>query len=268
MSNGPNDVSIGGGREDGGAFSHTPGENKPPVPADEGKLAGKFNSVEDMEKAYLELQSEFSKARQGGSTDTSEETQPPTDDPNDNGTIASAKAKVEAAQAAAVEAGVDMDALNTEWRENGELSQDTYDRLKSKGLQPEFVDQFIAGQEALGRTAVATMAEAVGGSEELNAIREWAASGGISDREARAYDNALASGDFDTATTLLRGIASKRNEKLGTSGSPVRGQRGTGGDGTKAFSSRDAMVHAMQDPRYRTDPDYRAGVLARAELTS
>lgn len=260
--------TISGAREDGAAFDHSkgteppvPGDGKPPVPDDkpeEGLLAGKFKTPEELEKAYTELQSEFTKSRQGEpNTDDA-----PTPDTTD-GTIASARE----AEEAAADAGIDMAALNTEWQENGELSEATYEKLAKAGLDKGAVDGIIAGQEARAREAVRTMQDVAGGEENLGATLKWAAKN-LSASEANAYDAALAAGDMDTAGTLMRGIMAKMADDVGSlPGRKVEGEGGGAPAGIKPFASRKAMADAMADPRYRKSEEYRAEVIARAELT-
>ena len=272
MINGPNDVTIGG-RDDGAAFTHSPaegvpGKEKPDVStADTGEsgrklFAGKFQTAEDMEKAYNELQSQFTKDRQGGGQETSKDPAPTVtagaETPAGDGTIAGARKAVEEA----TKAGVDFDALNAEYSEKGELSEDTLKDLESKGLSQANVRQFIEGQKALGAQAITRMADAVGGSESLEATLAWAAKN-LAESEANAYDNALRTGDFDTAELLMRGIAAKRASSVGTDAMGFDGERSGGVKGIVPFKSMSAMAEAMADPKYKKSEEYRATVMAR-----
>lgn len=78
--------------------------------------------------------------------------------------------------------GVSSDDITNQWRENGSLSDDVYQKFEhNKGLSREMVDQFLAGQQALGllqqqqrQKAMEAVYDIAGGQEQATNVLEWA----------------------------------------------------------------------------------------------
>ena len=244
----------------GAAFDHTPvpGQGKEELPADQrvgnpleegDKILGKFETQEDLVKAYQELQKKM-----GG-----EETDPPVTDPlkkedppveNKDGLIKKAADK-----------DIDVEALNKEFGDTGELSQETMDTLTKRGIPQEMVEAYIAGQQALATNAIASLAEVAGGEEGLARTLEWAGDN-LSDAEIDAYNEAMQAGNVGMTTTLLRGIVAAYTADVGEAPKSITGESATP-SGTKPFANAAEQQHAQADPRYKTDPAYRDSVIAR-----
>ena len=90
-------------------------------------LPEKFGSVEDMAKAYAELE-----ARQSGKREAA-----PVEAP---------AVQADQAEAAKVlsDKGLDFGAFSNEFAESGELSEASYEKLAAAGLPKGMVDQYIA----------------------------------------------------------------------------------------------------------------------------
>ena len=227
-------------------------------------LAGKYKSVEELEKGYQELQKRFS---QGDEPDDSAtiETEDESEDspePNADGTIPTDDEAEEAAEAA----GLDLDSVLSEFGENGEVSDETYDRLSEQGMSRKDVDAYLAGQSALADRFLNGLKESVGGDETFRNILSWARDG-LDKDEARAYNRAVESGDAATAKMLLRGMKSAYEADTGTDPNLVGGENTPGATGVKPFNSNSEVVKAMSDPRYDTDAAYRREVEKRLAVS-
>jgi hypothetical protein len=266
-------ATSGGSREDGAAFDHTPtpGEGKPPAgEADEGRsgnalesgdlLAGKFTSQEELVKAYNELQQKL-----GGKV-------PPPDPNVDGRTIKEPEgdtpvpdltpdADTDGLIKKVEDTGIDVEALNREFGETGELSQETMDGLTKRGIPQEMVEAYIAGQQSLATNAINTLAEVAGGKDQLAQTLQWAGEN-LSDAEIDAYNSAMQQGNVAITQTLLRGIVAAYRADVGEAPSNIAGESSRPA-GVKPFASDAEMNLAMQDPRYSTDPTYRDSVIAR-----
>ena len=99
------------------------------------KILGKFDSYEELEKAYEELQSDYTRNRQ---QDKSESDESNTQEESE-----------EIAREAVQQAGLDFDALSNEFWNNEELSDASYNKLQEAGIPMELVDSYIEGQQAL-----------------------------------------------------------------------------------------------------------------------
>jgi len=118
--------------------------------------ADKYQSVEDLEKGYTELQQKFSESRPKTSDMTIE-------------------AVLEAA-------GIRSDDLFNNFRNDGRLSDDQYDKMSNLGFSKSILDQFLQGQVAIAQNGVYAQDrmlrhahEMAGGEEEYNGLMRWAA---------------------------------------------------------------------------------------------
>lgn len=220
----------------------------------EADLAG-FKSQEDLVKAYNELRAKMS--REGAPK--AEEPAPATEQPKPE------EATREQANEAAKAAGVDMAALESEFLQNGGLSDETYKNLEKAGFGRETVDAYIAGQQALADQMQARIEEHVGGADKLEAALEWAKSG-LSREEQVAFNNTVDTADEAGIKLALDGLMAKFANAEGSEPSLIGGS--TTGNGGSVFRSTAELTAAMRDPRYQTDPAYRADVEQRLARSS
>ncbi|GAA0687746.1 hypothetical protein ISN75_14125 [Dyella marensis] len=167
----------------------------------------------------------------------------------------------EAAQAAVSNAGLDWDALNTEYADKGQLSEETYASLAKAGIPRTEVDTYIAGKQAQADAYDAAVFDAAGGADNYQALIEWAANN-LSKAEKVAFNDAVTSGKPAVAALAVEGLASRFASKRGTPpGAMLKG--GGTSTGVQPFKSQHEVTSAMRDARYKTDPAFRQEVLDR-----
>lgn len=213
----------------------------PPVSTEEKpKLAGKFENVEALEKAYKELETKL------GAPKAPEPPAKP------------AAGTVEAS-------GLDFNAIADEYtNSNGALSEATTKTLTDKGLTLETVKAFVAGQAAIAKQARAEFVQIAGSEETLTSVVEWAKDpNNIPEAEAKAYDAAVNRGDQTVAKMLWQNIVNRYQAVNGNDPKLVSGSTVPGPGGVKPFANYDQVVAAMSDPRYDSDAAYRDEVIAR-----
>lgn len=199
------------------------------------KIAGKFESVEDLEQAYKELER---KLGQQQSKPKEEATEKSADDQ---------------AQEAVEKAGLNMEDMSNYYYSNGELSDDHYSALEKAGIPREYVDAYIDGIEAQMGQAQGQIMEQVGGQEQYQEMTAWAKDN-MSEREIERYNRAIDTGDPDIMEQAVMGLAYRYSKEVGTSPKLLGGEgKGTSG----AFESVAQLTAAMSDPRYEKDPAYR-----------
>jgi hypothetical protein len=214
-------------------------------------LPEKFKSPEDLAQAYNSLESKL-----GSNTDTGEaEDLPPTEAPDE-----SQGGQTEAIQSA-----------TTEWAEQGELSDATYDSLAQAGLSRELVDSYIEGQNALQSSEEDALMDVAGGREAYTAMAEWA-SEELSETQLDAYNKALDSGSTEQAKLAIDWLKSKHGEANGINPSLIQGR--TQGSSSKPFDSRAQVLAAMSErdasgkKKYETDPSFRQEVERRLAISN
>lgn len=230
------------------------GSETPPVtPPEDKPLAGKFKTPEELEKAYLELQKKL------GET-------PPTDTPpkteDDKETPPAEDTKF-------VVAGQDVSKFSKMFAETGKLDDTAYEELAQMGFPKEAVDAYIAGQTAPAKIAedeIKAVKAVAGGDEGYSQLISWAATH-LSPEEIATFNKAIDTGDKDIAVMAVEKLQAKYENAKGKPPKLISGKpsdaRGVGG-----FRSTAEVVAAMKDPRYKSDPAYRADVEQRLAVST
>ena len=216
-------------------------------------LAGKYESAEELEKAYIELQKKL-----GESNDGLRE-----EDPQGRG-------REEEVEEQQVDADPLLDLLqsasNEYYENNGKLSDETFEKLAqmdSKDLleaymqvqaQPQ-VEDFTADQ-------VTEIQNFVGGEEQYNNLVGWA-SQNMPENFVNAFDNLISVGDPDMIKLAVTGLQAAFQEANGYEGRMLSGKPAQ--TTQDVFRSQAEVVAAMSDPRYDRDPAYRQDVFAKLE---
>lgn len=208
-------------------------------------LPEKFQSPEDLARAYEELQRKLS---QGTKPDAKE---PEQED--------KARETVEAA-------GLDFDALQRSFIDNGGLTDEDYASLEKAGIPASMVDTYVEGLAALQSQRQAEVFATVGGEEVYREVAEWAATS-LSPEEIDAFNAVVDTGDLNAVKLAVAGLKSRYETAVGSQPNLVTSKTGT--TSGEVFRSVAQLTAAMKDPRYKTDPAYREEVqqkLARSNI--
>ena len=210
-------------------------------------LPEKFQSVEDMAKAYVELE-----AKLGAKPQDNPQTAPATDgDTNQAG---------QNPEHALSEKGLDLSTFTAEFNVKGELSAESYAKLAAAGFDKGIVDNYINGQKAVMAQYETAVVSEVGGSEKYSEMVAWAKAN-MPDAEINAYNAAVSSGDVAQAKLAVLGLSAKFQKAVGSEPRLVQGR--TNSASGDVFESTAQLTEAMRDPRYAKDPAYRAKVQAK-----
>ena len=212
-------------------------------------LPEKFNSVEDMASAYESLEQKLG----------SQEEEEVNEEAYEEDGLEEIADELE-------ERGVDFDALSEEFMEHGGLTEESYDALLEAGIPRTMVDQFIDGQNAVAAQLQQQAFEQVGGQQAYEDMVTWA-SESLSEASIDAFNNAMNSGNIETANLAIQGLQAKYRSVNGSEPTLVMGETNTVTGGV--FNSAAQLTAAMRDPRYSTDSAYRqevASKLARSNV--
>ena len=221
------------------------------------KFAGKYESVQDLEKGYEELQKKLGSQEEGDTPEVSE-------------------SKEEAAPANASEiygeyigsrldeAGVDYQGMNTKWQETGKLEDDDYKALEGAGFSKDMVEAYLDGVQyraeqdsQLAAKEVAAIKNEFGGEQVYNDMITWAA-GNLDKGEVDAFNSMLKTSNPHQIRIAVAGIQAAYMNNAPREPKLVGG-RAAKADTTK-FKSTAQVVAAMNDERYATDSAYRQEV--------
>jgi hypothetical protein len=204
-------------------------------------LPEKFSTPEDFAKSYRELETKLGSANAPAPAPVSEQKVAETLQAN----------------------GLDMAAYNAEFNRDGKLSEKSYAELDKAGLNRQFVDDYIRGQEAVAAQEIAAVHETVGGPAEFAKIQTWARAN-LSAGELADFNEIV---DVAPVSVLKLAIGGLQARYVAANGQEPRLVNGDPGNSILAFRSRHEMVEAMSNPKYRKDPAYRADIEARLAVT-
>ena len=223
-------------------------EIKPTQSKPEG-LPEKFNSVDELVKSYSELEKKL-----GEQSQPTEKSVDPVSKAELKG---QPKSDLDIATKAVDSAGLNMDSLAEEYAKDGKLADGSYESLQKAGIPKDYVDRFIAGQQAIADQQSATVKNLVGGTESYDNMSEWA-SQNLTETEKQAYNTAVNSKDLEAVKLAVVGLKARYAQSTGSEPTLVEGKASPSAE--QGFASWAQVTQAMSDPRYAKDPAYQAEV--------
>lgn len=214
-------------------------------------LAGKYQSAEELERGYLELQKRLSSQS------------------NDD---APTEQAIEEPEEQEKEVEVDGDLFDTimESYRTGEWDESIVDEV-SKMDPIDVANMFLEKQGKVQQAEVATqedveqIQESVGGMDSYQNMIQWA-SQNLSENEIAMYDAAMDKGDPLTMFFAAQALNSRYQDAIGYDGEMLTGSapRNTG----NVFRSQAELIAAMSDPRYDKDPAYRQDIADKLAVSN
>ena len=211
-------------------------------------------------KSYGELEKKFS---QGG-----QEVDPKVEEGSQESNQPNTDEKT--AQEVVENAGLDWEEVTNHVNTTGQLTDEQRAALEKIGIPKHVVDGYlesvtIAVEAARNNTfAYVGGGDAEAGEAKLNAALEWA-SKNLSAEERSFYNQQLKSSTWKHAVDQL---VARSGAAGPTGGEPQMLGGGEPAGSSGGFSSKNEMVKAMSDPRYKADPGYRNQVRQRVALSN
>ena len=113
----------------------------------------------------------------------------------------------------------------------------------------------------LAQKDIDRITQSVGGESEYKKVTEWAAAN-LNQSEISSFDKVVSTGDPNVIELAVAGLKAKYDNSNGYEGRMLTGKNTSTSD---VFRSQAQLVQAMADPRYDSDPAYRADVVAKLE---
>lgn len=212
-------------------------------PVDEAfELPEKFKgkSLEDVVKAYTELEKKLSQ-KQPDATPT---------EPKEDTTVVEDKVN-------ATLSPKDFTKYEEAYLSQGALSDDHYKELEGMGLSKEVVDLYIEGAKAREQLFSQQIYNVAGGEEAYNELITWA-SQNLDQTTAQRLNEDLMSGSVDRAKFAVETLQLRK----GTPPRRVEGNSAASGD-VKAYRSKTEWQKDVRDPNYGKDKKFTAMVDAK-----
>ena len=215
--------------------------------------AGKYKSAQELEKAYMELQSKLGEQEKG-------ETEVAEKEPEDKPTLSEGATLITSA--------------TDEYYANGnKLTPETLQKFSSMSSQDLInaymeVQQLPEYQQAqqtpveISDAQVNQIKNAAGGEAAYSNIINWAKSN-LEAEQINAFDDVVNTGSVQAINLAVAGLKAQYDNANGVEGRMVTGKAPTNsGD---VFRSQQELVAAMNDPRYDRDPAYRQDVIQKLD---
>jgi len=199
-------------------------------------LPDKFNNVEDLAKAYKELEQKFSSKQspKDMKIDANTNTQPNK-----------------------------LEKFYDEYAQSGELSENSFQELEKLGFDRNLVNAYIEGQRAVSDKNDNAIMATVGGEDNYKNMVQWA-SENLEATEIDTFNNLLTNGSLEQIQLAVAGVNARyRNgtrEPSLLSGSKSSGSLG--------YQSVAEMLSDMNNPKYNADPAFRKSVEDKIKLSS
>ena len=221
-------------------------------------LAGKYRNAEDLEQAYLSLQKKLGQEEE---TDYEE---------SDEGYEEEEGTDEEVSEYAPAVSLIN-EASDEYYANDGALSEETIEKFGSMSSQ-DLVNAYIeiqannpqAAQQnvEMSDAQVNSVMNSAGGEASYNRVVQWAA-GNLPNAQIDAFDSVVDSGNPAAIRIAFQGLQSAYNDANGYEGRMLQGKAPSSSG--EIYRSQAELVAAMGDPRYDTDPAYRADVITKLE---
>ena len=221
------------------------------------KFAGKYESVQDLEKGYEELQKKLGSQEEGDKPEVSE-----SEEQTETGNASEIYGEYIGSRLD--EAGVDYQGMNTRWQETGKLTEEDYTSLEGAGFTKDMVEAYLDGVQyraaqdsRLAAKEVTAIKDEFGGEETYQDMVKFAQAN-WDQQEIEAFDNMLKTSNPHQIRIAVAGLQASylnnapREPKL-VGGRTARAE-------TSKYESAAQVVAAMNDERYATDEAYRKKV--------
>lgn len=222
----------------------------------EGLLAGKYKSAEELEKAYVELQKKLGESKEEDTDQASAEPEP--------------EDKPQLSEGATL-----ITDASKEYFDNGnKLSPETLAKFSSLSSQdlikaymevsqnPEFQQQQAAPPADITASQINQIKNAAGGEKAYANIVNWAKSS-LPQEQINAFDEVVNTGSVQAIQLAVSGLKAEYDNANGVEGRMVTGK--TAPNNGDVFRSQAELVRAMSDARYDNDPAYRQDVIEKLD---
>ena len=218
-------------------------------------LAGKYKDAQELEKAYMELQS---KLGEKGNEETASAEEAPEEPKLSTG------------------ASLITDAQKEYYDNGNKLSEETmakFSEMSSADLLQAYIEinannpqQAEEVQAAdITESQISDIKKSAGGEQAYANVVNWA-KGNLDQSQVNAFDEVVNTGSVEAIKLAVAGLKAQYDNANGVEGRMVTGKAPVNsGD---IYRSQAELVAAMNDPRYDRDPAYRQDVIEKLDRSN
>tara|TARA_B100000674_G_scaffold220748_1_gene180920 strand:- start:296 stop:1129 length:834 start_codon:yes stop_codon:yes gene_type:complete len=240
--------------------------------SENGKILGKFNSVEDLAASYKELEGKLGDVAKTKEEPVAEEVNEYQEDGSVNYDLARQQYGEKLGELFE-QSEIDPFAINKHYQENnGTITEEHYKQLEQTGLPRNLIDSYLNGlqpQEGTQPAADPSFPEyedivgIAGGEEKYLEMLQWM-DGNIPKEELQEFDKIVDAEkrNIPQVTLAVQKMFTRYRNAMGVEPKLISGQTSSSPN-TKVFRSNAEVVAAMRDPRYKTDIAFQHEVQRR-----
>ena len=228
----------------------------------EGLLAGKYDSAQALEKAYIELQRKLG--------EDGKEAVPPESQVETEQEEVLPETPEEEPQEVSPAAELITSASDEYYKNDGKLTPETLEKFSSMSSQ-DLVKAYLEVQDNLPQNSNedasdisdATVNEVknyAGGEQAYQNMVNWA-SDNLDSKSIEAFDSIINTGSVDAIKLAVNGLKSQYQNAVGYEGEMISGKAPK--TSKDVYRSQQELVAAMSDRRYDRDPAYRQDVIEK-----
>jgi len=223
----------------------------------EGLLAGKYKNAEELEKAYVELQSKLGAPKEGASEEKKEELE----------------IEPEGEKEEEVDKPSSSDILDRLWDQavSKDYKDETLQELSNMSARDiaqmhlNYRAENQAQQQVITDEQVTQLKDIAGGDQGYNSMMGWAKDS-LQKEEIDMYDAVMERGDPLACYFAVQALKYRYDDASGVDGKMLTGKAPSNrGD---QFQSQAQVVEAMSDPKYDNDPAYRREIMEKLERSN
>ena len=223
-------------------------------------LAGKYENAQQLEKAYLELQTKLGEPKPDVESTNEQPVAEEISEPEEKEKETKAKESNESDILERLWDTRDADSIPPELVK--EVSETDPSELVKLYMKYRDTNEAKTNKPTLTKDDVSSLKEMVGGETSYNQMLDWAESN-VPQTEIARYDSVMERGDSDAIYFAVQAMNAKYVEAAGKDGQLLAGRPPT--EPKDMFRSQAELVEAMSDPRYDNDPAYRQDIIAKLE---
>ena len=212
---------------------------------DSAKIAGKFNSNEELERAYLELEKKMHSPSDDVQQEQPAEEAPATEENQQN--IKSA-----------------FDDL----MKSGELTDEVVQKFEAAGIPREMVEKVAELEEYKADKQVAEIQNAAGSVEEYKELLSWASTN-LPEEEIDTFNSIVEKGTHQELKFAVTNLSARKNGgKAERQSNLIKADSDASSPSEFGYKSQAHMLADIGNPLYKTDPSFRDRVLEKASKSN
>ena len=221
-------------------------------------LAGKYKDAQELEKAYMELQSKL-----GEKDKEDTETASTTDDEPEEPKLSDGASLI-------------TDAQKEYYDNDNKLSDETlakFTEMSSSDLLQAYMElnsnnpaQAEVETADISEAQISEIKESAGGDKAYANVVNWAKDN-LDSSQTDAFDEVVNTGSVQAIKLAVAGLKAEYDKANGVEGRMVTGKTAPPASGD-VFRSQAELVSAMNDNRYDSDPAYRQDVIEKLDRSN